>query len=1066
MIVRKKMIFAPACFLTEGGGETRLACLWRRARRMSLALVMFLVLGSLLSACSSNKRLDLVTKDTDVRTKKKSIAIGTDAVGEVCRAESSDESPDSIGADHIYDIFCGKWTQPSGRLVVIDHAITDRGGLAGAIAIGDWRRNLNLKVQCTAPLATAILDKVPVIWMKCSRRAGGLPHIAFVSEVQDKTYYADGLPTSQTVLERLIGIQSGKIDPQNSAAMQNQSSASALLQRQFSGKMVGNSDRNQFDRLMKLGREASEQGDYRQATIYYRDALKLQESLVGPNNIDSAYPMMNLAITLSNGQRFAEANQIMDRAALLVRKVTDPNLQAMFKIYQAINAANQHQYKAASDFAKEANNMFVKLAEVNGEKKAANTALFQLEEAGAGGGGSQNKKLELNSGMVTSNVILAWMLRNSGDIEGAQKILDKIKDKAEASRARSPTGYANFAETSSLNLDDLGRTRESETMMRQAVQELSLHMENSLLQVRSYMTLGRILRSTGRRLKAMEYFRTAARISQEKGYSLSIESLSPYLSGLYEQIQQRPQDRQKLSVEMFEASQLASSGASAQFIADAAAQLAQGSSEGSAAIRALREKNSEVERIQTRLDRELAQSIENQDPVLITKLTNDLKTAESARSEAEVAVQSLAPNYNLLRFKTVRADDVLKILKPGEGFLLVRLGNVTSYGFYLANGEVFAYPIDLNFVKAQSAVENLREAVTVNRNSAGEAVINGYDVELSYETYQKLLAPIEDRFPTLKKLIVAQTGALLSLPFGMLVTKPTNRIDNFDYRNVRFLFQDVTLQYVTSTQSFVILRSATNLHRAERSFAGFGDFVQASRGFLQQSFNDPKCASDLDSMVALGPLPGTKDEVLNISKSMKARPGDILTGNNFTKENLLKLDLGSYRILHFATHALLPTDLKCRSTPTMLVSPPSSNVKLSDLYFDTDDILNLKLNADLVVLSACNTSSQGQVSSGESLSGLAQSFFVAGVRGLVVSHWLAADQSTMIIMSNFYKKIADKSADSSAALQDAQLDLFNRSGKDLPTLFSHPLFWAVFTPLGDGLTQDLPVLDKKSISSK
>ena len=160
--------------------------------------------------------------------------------------------------------------------------------------------------------------------MKCSRKVGGLPHIAFVTEIADKTYYADGLPTSQTVLERLIGIQSGKIDPQNSAAMQGQSSATALLQRQFNGRMVGNSDRSQFEKLMKLGREASEQGDFRQATIYYRDALKLQESLVGPNNVDSAYPLMNLGITLSNGQRFAEANQVLDRAALLIRKVTDP----------------------------------------------------------------------------------------------------------------------------------------------------------------------------------------------------------------------------------------------------------------------------------------------------------------------------------------------------------------------------------------------------------------------------------------------------------------------------------------------------------------------------------------------------------------------------------------------------------------------------------------------------------------------------------------------------------------------------------------------------------------------
>ena len=816
--------------------------------------------------------------------------------------------------------------------------------------------------------------------------------------------------------------------------------------------MVGNSDRSNFEKLMRLGREFSEQGDYRQSSNYYREALKLQQTLVGANNIDSAYPMMNLAISLSNGQKFTEANQLMLRSEELVKKSNDMNLKALFGIYQATNAANQHQYELATTYAREANRMFRELEKLNGNKSAATSALFQMEEAGGGRGGSLNKKMELNSVIVSSNVILAWMLRNSGDLEGSQRLLDQIKEKAEASRARSPSGYANYAETSSLNLDDLGRARESETMVRQAVQALSQHMENSLVQVRAYMSLGRILKSTGRRNKGLEYFRTAARISQERGYSLSIDSIAPYLDSLHDLMQLRPQDRQKLSLEMFEASQLANSGASAQFIADAAAQLAQGSGEGSVAIRTLRERTAEVERIQAKLDRELSQPIEVQDPVLITKLTQEQQKAEEVRSEAEIAVQSLAPNYNLLRFKSVRAEDVIKALKPNEGFLLIRLGNENSYGFFVYNGEVQVYPIDLDFIKAQSAVEILREAVTVNRDLQNNAIINGYDVVQSYALYQKLFAPIEAKLPKLKRLIVAQTGSLLSLPFGMLVSRPSPPVTDFDYRNVHFLIQDVALQYVTSTQSFVILRGAKDLHRAERNFAGFGSFVQADHKFLEASFRDPKCAADLESMLALGELQGTKEEVETIAKTMQADEGDILLGNSFNKANLLKLDLGKYQILHFATHALLPTDLKCRSTPTMLVSPPPAKAELTDLYFDTDDVLNLKLNADLVVLSACNTSSQGQVSSGESLSGLAQSFFVSGVRGLVVSHWLAADESTKIIMTDFYERIASKKFDSSEALRAAQLELFNRAGKDLRLLYSHPLFWAVFTPLGDGIT--------------
>ena len=155
----------------------------------------------------------------------------------------------------------------------------------------------------------------------------------------------------------------------------------------------------------------------------------------------------------------------------------------------------------------------------------------------------------------------------------------------------------------------------------------------------------------------------------------------------------------------------------------------------------------------------------------------------------------------------------------------------------------------------------------MQRNAGGEAVINGFDVEESYDTYQKLMAPIEARFPKLKKLIVAQTGALLSLPFGMLVTQPVERIDNFDYRKVRFLFQDVTLQYVTSTQSFVILRSATNLHRAEKSLRALATLSRPSGAFSSRVSATPNAPSIWKSMNALGPLPGTKEEVQNIAKT-------------------------------------------------------------------------------------------------------------------------------------------------------------------------------------------------------
>ena len=190
----------------------------------------------LLSGCNQPvSRPELVVKDTGATNKKKAIDIGKDTVGENCRAEESSESPDPLGANRILEVYCGKWTQSSGRLVIVNAPIREESGLSGIIAVGDWRRNLNVKVQCAAPLMVTILDKIPGMWMRCARRAGGLPHIAFVSEVVGRTYYADGIPTTQPVLERLIGILSGKVDPKKLGEATAQSAATKLLQREFRG---------------------------------------------------------------------------------------------------------------------------------------------------------------------------------------------------------------------------------------------------------------------------------------------------------------------------------------------------------------------------------------------------------------------------------------------------------------------------------------------------------------------------------------------------------------------------------------------------------------------------------------------------------------------------------------------------------------------------------------------------------------------------------------------------------------------------------------------------------------
>jgi CHAT domain-containing protein len=143
--------------------------------------------------------------------------------------------------------------------------------------------------------------------------------------------------------------------------------------------------------------------------------------------------------------------------------------------------------------------------------------------------------------------------------------------------------------------------------------------------------------------------------------------------------------------------------------------------------------------------------------------------------------------------------------------------------------------------------------------------------------------------------------------------------------------------------------------------------------------------------------------------------------------------LKDFRILHFATHALLPTDLPCQNQPAIVASAPPDASSASDALLTTSDVTNLKLDADLVILSACNTG--GGAQGGEALSGLARSFFYAGARALMVTQWSVNDRVSAYLVAG--------------SLQAAQLGIIDGAGHGLPSAVANPFYWAAFAVIGD-----------------
>jgi CHAT domain-containing protein len=199
----------------------------------------------------------------------------------------------------------------------------------------------------------------------------------------------------------------------------------------------------------------------------------------------------------------------------------------------------------------------------------------------------------------------------------------------------------------------------------------------------------------------------------------------------------------------------------------------------------------------------------------------------------------------------------------------------------------------------------------------------------------------------------------------------------------------------------------------------------------------------------LEPLPETALEVQSISRVLDGGAGSLVLGRDATEERFREQALDKYRVLYFATHGLLPGELRCQSEPGLVLTPPAQapSDKARDGLLDASEIAALRLNAELVVLSACNTAAGGGKFGGEALAGLAEAFFYAGARSLLASHWAVPSAPTVRLMTGLFERAGSQLTGGGGlanALRQSQQAL-----TDNPRT-SHPFFWAAFTMVGDG----------------
>ena len=372
-----------------------------------------------------------------------------------------------------------------------------------------------------------------------------------------------------------------------------------------------------------------------------------------------------------------------------------------------------------------------------------------------------------------------------------------------------------------------------------------------------------------------------------------------------------------------------------------------------------------------------------------------------------------------------------------------------------------------------------------------------FDLHQAYELYQTLLGPAEDLIRG-KHLLIVPSGPLTSLPFQVLVTEaPKTRLPGTlsEYRDAAWLGMRQPLTILPSVTSLKALRQFARTSRATKTYLGIGnplldgpqDHPQWGAHYKRQAEaarGNQQCAkkaagqeialargrrsvggfakvfrgaqADIEMVRAWTPLPETADELCDVGRRLGVPESEILLGSWATETTLKDLSekgrLADYRIVHFATHGALTGEVLGLAEPGLVLTPPaigtvdSKALERDDGFLTASEIATLKLDADWVILSACNTAGGG-AENAEALSGMARAFFYAGARALLVSQWEVDSDAAVKLTTKAFAELKSEPAIGRA-------EAFRRSMRDLGMngnlADAHPSMWAPFVVVGEG----------------
>ncbi|MBX7249371.1 MAG: CHAT domain-containing protein [Caulobacteraceae bacterium] len=972
-------------------------------------------------------------------------AAGENTEKQACRALARFDDPQA-GA---VDLYCGPWERPSG-FVAIYPASQESAALE------------RLRDQCSGDgQAIASSDFSGLEQIACARSGNeaGARRFGLVARRGGSIIVGAAYPSDWGPMVAAARVLSGAAKAEAVAREAGDSPGMDALRAAYPQGAPGQAAEANYELLRQRAYEQNAIWSFGGAARDFAELLRAHEAVAPDDSEGAAEILAEIGVNLSGERRFQEAGDAFDRAEARARTANARLLLTKIANYRAIDALNQGRRRQAMELAMAAN---AQREALSAPPSASNVRLTaeqarQIEDAAAAsrrgrgllmsmGELSDSEKVVVLS--AQADYVTAVAARGQGRTAEAQAALDRATDRMAASEVQPGWLVAQiYKERSHLRLERgdafgaVGEARAGLALLRRDAP--GTRAEGHLL-----LALADAKRAAGDVAGALADSRSAVEIfaHHREAPGMPADVAASHLDAL--RTAYAGGGDPGLADEYFQTLALVWDGAAARSAAQLAARLA--ASEGGDSVRAYQDAERGYRAALAR--RERLSSTSDADARMIKAADAELARSSQTLASAEEALRSRSPRYIELLSPQLKAADLRAALSEGEGYIRLVVADDRVYGALITRDAVTPFVADLGEAEASALTDRIRKSVQLKRGGLPD-----YDMDAAQQLYAKLFKPIEGQLSGLSRLQIDAGGPLAGVPFAALVTAAPNEAvaerirSDQDYTGVAWFGRGRAIAASLGPAAFV--RTRTHPAPAQATAAvTFGDFqpdphLVAQRVAERQGLSE-RCRDELESVLRrLGSLPETNGEAVQTA-AVFGQNGRAVVQNAFTDRAVLDDPaVGGAEVLLLATHGVLGLS-DCFAEPALLASPGADG----DGLIEASEILDVKLTARLVVMSACDTAGGGRsdaartgfADGGEALSGLARAFVYAGASSVLATHWKIDASASALQTQTLLSSAVRTGEPLSQALAEAQARLYDTAET------AHPFYWAGFVLIGDG----------------